>query len=381
MVKIYGSKKLTPMSSSDAQTNSIFIDSDDDQLKFKDSSSNISYLSKSFSHAKLFSLFGLNKIREAFDRSVSSSPLDDYFVEAYVDENGRNNSFTYDSAPIALHINNSYYKIGMVPTNRYDDDSRNNGTVDTSKWTITSSGTYNITDKKIYMYAHDNDTGEQSVTLESNDTTLDTSKEYLIGGKAQLYDTDGGGWSNGNSTVTIYFGGVSVFSRSHTSSGNYNQTWDFLIHIRYNGGWEYKDVINGSSYSSFSPSDAKFKYYTHARQDNSDSTNRAYLWVNFEGNGTTGSVDLEHTIPSGTFNSDVSSSICKTLIKDTESGASFQYKVSNASENSGWINDGELGTFTAFTSEPTTLTVKLTPKSSSPTIGYPSIRGVFLVCE
>jgi hypothetical protein len=86
--------------------------------------------------------------------------------------------------------------------------------------------------------------------------------------------------------------------------------------------------------------------------------------------------EIPFTIPTGTFAADVSSTFFKSLVYKYETGASLQYKISNGSEDSGYFSDGAIGNFTAFTSEPTTLTVKLTPKSSSPTAGYPAIYGV-----
>lgn len=47
-------------------------------------------------------------------------------------------------------------------------------------------------------------------------------------------------------------------------------------------------------------------------------------------------------------------------------------------DDSGYLNKDEISTFTAFTGEPTTLIVKLIPKTTSPTAGYPSIKGFAL---
>ena len=99
--------------------------------------------------------------------------------------------------------------------------------------------------------------------------------------------------------------------------------------------------------------------------------------------GTTSTTKVvEHTIPSGTFASNVSTLIGKALIKDTETGATITHRLENGSENSGDIADGELGTFTAFTSEPTKYIVKLTSKSSgTPSAGYPRIKGAGVLSE
>jgi hypothetical protein len=60
------------------------------------------------------------------------------------------------------------------------------------------------------------------------------------------------------------------------------------------------------------------------------------------------------------------------------------YTIANetiTNEDTGWLNPNIVEDFTAFTSEPTELIVKLIPKESSPTAGYPSIRGFSLRAE
>ena len=84
---------------------------------------------------------------------------------------------------------------------------------------------------------------------------------------------------------------------------------------------------------------------------------------------------VEHDIPSGTFPSDVDKLIGKALIEETESGATIEHRLENATENSGWIADGEFGSFTAFTSEPTKYKVRLTAPSTVTTLSVPKIKG------
>jgi len=99
--------------------------------------------------------------------------------------------------------------------------------------------------------------------------------------------------------------------------------------------------------------------------------------------GTISSVDsiITHTIPSGTFNSTISSFIASCIVEDWETGANIQIKLTNSTEDSGWFDYRELAQFTAFTSEPTTLITKLIPKTTSPTAGYPSIRTTTVRCS
>ena len=91
--------------------------------------------------------------------------------------------------------------------------------------------------------------------------------------------------------------------------------------------------------------------------------------------------EITHTIPSGTFPTTISSAVGSFLAQDWEAGASVQYKLTNATEDTGWLNSNEVSTFTAFTSQPTALIVNLVPKSSSPSAGYPSIRGFAIKAE
>lgn len=88
---------------------------------------------------------------------------------------------------------------------------------------------------------------------------------------------------------------------------------------------------------------------------------------------------ISHNIPSGTLSSTLSNSFLTFDSEDWESGADVQYKLTNTGgDDSGWLNSNEIQTFTAFTAEPDTLQVKLIPKTTSPTAGTPSIRGVYL---
>lgn len=92
---------------------------------------------------------------------------------------------------------------------------------------------------------------------------------------------------------------------------------------------------------------------------------------------------IEHTIPSGTFNTTISSAIGIPFVEDWETGANIQFKLTNAEpEDSGWLDamntEPTISTFSAFTAEPDSLIVRLVPKSSSPTSFYPSIRGFWV---
>lgn len=88
-------------------------------------------------------------------------------------------------------------------------------------------------------------------------------------------------------------------------------------------------------------------------------------------------------IPSGTFGTAISNAICGTILTDWESGANVQFRLLNTGgDDSGWLEaDDVVQAFTAFSSgEPDEVQIKLIQKTSSPTPGYPSIRGFAVRC-
>ena len=88
---------------------------------------------------------------------------------------------------------------------------------------------------------------------------------------------------------------------------------------------------------------------------------------------------ITHDIPSGTLPSTISTCVGSPLVADWETGADIQYKLTNANEDSGWLDVNKMESFTAFTSEPEQCVVKLIPKETDPTTGYPSIYGFGLI--
>jgi hypothetical protein len=87
---------------------------------------------------------------------------------------------------------------------------------------------------------------------------------------------------------------------------------------------------------------------------------------------------VEHVIPAGTFISTLSTAFMTFKADDWESGADVQFKLTNATEDTGWLDTNETVTFTALTAEPDNLIVNVIPKTTSPTANYPSINGVAL---
>jgi hypothetical protein len=117
-------------------------------------------------------------------------------------------------------------------------------------------------------------------------------------------------------------------------------------------------------------------------RNNSSSANCAYAYTLLYGDDTEGTLELN--IPSGRFPATISSFIANNIISDYETGADIQMKLTNATEDSGYFSIIKMttpATFTAFTSEPTKAIIKLIPKSSNPTAGYPSIKSMAVYAE
>ena len=91
--------------------------------------------------------------------------------------------------------------------------------------------------------------------------------------------------------------------------------------------------------------------------------------------------EVGHTIPTGTFSSTLSSAFATFKAEDWESGADVQFKLTNATEDTGWLATNIAVSFTALTAEPDYFFVKLIPKTTSPTAGYPSINGSALYAD
>jgi hypothetical protein len=89
-------------------------------------------------------------------------------------------------------------------------------------------------------------------------------------------------------------------------------------------------------------------------------------------------ITITHTIPAGTFPNDMSSSFLTYDPAEFEAGADVDYKWRNDAEDveTDWLASDIVVNFTSLGFEPDQLIKRLKPKSSSPTAGFPSSRGV-----
>ena len=295
----------------------------------------------------------LNKIRQQQDRSVDdSSNKDDIFSDAYIDATGRENTVNTGNTTAVFQSSGLYYENAAVAgttTESNFDSTTGTSNRNTVQQNFTANADLIVTTVKYNIAA-------------TNGYSSDMDVDILLNGSS-IASKAGNASSTGLKTVTFslsdystYIPSASIFSvRVERTSGG-DQDISVNTSIPTFTGTLYTNITTGS------PNDA--------------ICGGGGLEVTKMIGSTSTTKVVEHTIPSGTFPSNVSTLIGKALIKDTETGATITHRLENATENSGDIADGELGTFTAFTSEPTKYIVKLTSKSTgTPSAGYPRIKG------
>ena len=292
----------------------------------------------------LFLQIGINTIRQLMDRAIEFSKGNiDGWGEAYVDADGQLNSVnTYDS---------------QKPS-----PSDNDGSGTSLNMNFTTTNNYN------YFYISRIQIAVMNNAGLDIDVTIKNSSGNAITGTKSVGTT---GWD-----IDITY---DIEEYSELLSANEN----FSVVITKTGGDGNISIKNNYSFSG--------NVFTGGSQTYLGSTGSGGYGITVDGLITTAKFDtnkykvlnltdsvIQHTIPSGTFPSNINTAFGIPFIADWEDGADIQYKLTNSSEDSGWLNYGEVNSFTAFTSEPTTLIVKLIPKSSSPTAGYPSIKGFYI---
>lgn len=83
-------------------------------------------------------------------------------------------------------------------------------------------------------------------------------------------------------------------------------------------------------------------------------------------------------IPPGTFTSNISKICGIPLFASWETDDDIQFKLTNGSDDTGWLKHDEPCSFDPFLSEPTGLIIKMIPKSVSPSPSSPSLYGFYL---
>lgn len=219
----------------------------------------------------------------------------------------------------------------------------------------------------------------------SGDTTYDpnsmTNASYFFDGNDATAATRSAGVATLGKTFAAKLIGI-IRIKAQVSGG----TTSSLNLQSYNGSvWTTEVVLATSSggtasYDSYYQLNKTVQGIAINTSGNGTSgfTNTFYTLDYGTGDATAGTI--AHTIPTGTFSSGITKAIFFADIADWEIGADIQFQLSNGSgDSTGYLAYGgtpQVVTFTAFAAAPTILTVKLIPKGSSPTAGYPSVRGI-----
>ena len=294
------------------------------------------------------SIAGLNLIRMLIDRDIDFSVGEfDWWGDAYIDSNGRENSVDYTTSTTSTFIiDDLSYTTGITDEasgdSLSDPDSFDNPTYafngnlsspSDKDWTAAST-TYTL--GKTF--------GAKTVEYISYRFSLRISavSARTLTSKIQTYN--GSTWSDAE-TIGIL-----------TSAGETEE---------FSGIYKLDSSVQGVRISTTSSGATASIYVV-----------RIYSLV--YGDLTDGLI--YHTISAGTFSSTISEVIGVPFVVDWETGADIKYKLTgtSGSEDTGWLDAGitpELSTFTPFTAEPDTLIVKLVPKTTSPTADTPSIKG------
>lgn len=299
----------------------------------------------------------LNKLRQQQDRSVEiSNNKEDIFSDAYIDADGRENTVNTGNTTANYFSGDSSYEVDNATTGittQTQTDSRT-GSVSTSSsernFEITGDCNQPLIITSVTIRCAPSGSGTFAIYIDKNGTQ--------VASKVSTF-------SAGNLVTTTF--ALSDYSATLTTG----DTWG----VRYASG--------NNLYVETSP-----QTYTGTLFDGSTMVNItvpcngfSMTATNIQGSTSTSNI-IEHDIPSGTFSSTVSTLFGKSFITNTEGDAKIEHKLSNATEDSGYFEDGERGAFTAFTSEPTKYTVRLTSRTSgTPSPGYPRIKGSGVVSK
>lgn len=272
-------------------------------------------------------LAAMNNIRQLIAGAITNgTDGKDIYAEAYIDSDGRNNSVSGATAT----FNTNYYGRTAAVTGSEETKQFNGGSLTSVSFTIVLNQAGIVT-----QIGYDGQNVARTITI--SDGVSSASKSQTAASGTFTFtpsDYSGKGYlAAGNVTISIASAGTTYVLA--------NQTYDGTLF---------------------------------------DITNQPVI----AGGGTMGvkaidvvtNATITHTIAAGKFPAGITNACFKTLVKNYESGQSIQYKLTSAVDDSGYINDGETGTFTAFAQAPTALIVKLTAKSTNPTNTYPAIYGV-----
>lgn len=290
----------------------------------------------------------MNLIRMLQDRSVDLTANGREFAEAYIDSSGRLNSVD------SVNTDAKYDDVNLVYVPKPDDEASGDTTYDPSAYTNPE----NAFDGDDGTYAVFSSTSTGSSVLGKTFSAKTVNEVYVkwyihasdgvaihpITVKLQTYN--GSTWSD-HTTLHEY----DVVTNTYSASGTN------IVYINSS----IQGVRVAYTIDTSSPNTFECRLYSLEYGDPVDSV-------------------IAHNIPSGSFSSSFIAGFATALIKDWEDGANIQYRLTNGSDDTGYGDiDEVLEAGTTFSTEPTKFYVKLIPKTTSPSNGYPGVLGVGVI--
>lgn len=299
---------------------------------------------------------GQNTIQQLQDREITFSADGGMFAEAYIDADGRKNSVvTADTT--TQFVTDKYTAIDLS----IDTDLVAAGTIQSS----VTSGTNEWTTPENAFDGDDSTSASTSKPSNSNTLSAIVGKTFtstfieIVKVKASLSCTSN---SNNRSIVLQTYNGTTWTNALTLASTTLNITLN----------------VEQSYYLSLTVQGVRI-VFSASSPGNNFSSNLSLSTL--EGGDSLNLPTIKHAIPTGTFSSTPSTAFMTFKAEDWESGADVQFKLTNATEDTGWLASNEVVSFTALTAKPDECIVKLIPKATSPTAGYPSINGIALYSD
>lgn len=286
---------------------------------------------------------GLSSIRFLLNGTITyGAGQTDGWGEAYIDSNGRMDSV---SANTALFLTNKY-----IPQTNNTEAHGVALATSSSRSTACGERIYNKTSNNLFLV---------SVTKVDAGVTATTAR---LRSDADV-----------DIATATFSGTTATFSTAPALSPSTN----YRVVVDSGGsayGYKYK---NGASTYPYSGTTIN---WTTAIDNVSPTTLDVYAISSLVVASVAPSYTVTHTLPSGTFTSTISSAIGVPMLSNWESGADIKYKLTNTVEDTGWLassNTPSISSFTAFTSQPTSLIVQLIPKNL-PTVNTPGLLGFWV---
>ena len=300
----------------------------------------------------------LNRINQQEDRSITLSlGSDDIFSDAYIDATGRDNTVNTSNTTALFRGDTNYSELGYR-TDNFSEGSTTDQVTEAGADTTDNNWAFNVMTisscfiSQIVLYCNSSGTVDIYIKRRDNSGPTLASKTSVS-------------LSTGSNTINFAF--------SDYDAGELPLAGERLyISISASGSPNIRKVNTKTYTSTLIKNDASNQNFP----GEGSITAKAVV-------GTTSTTSvIEHTIPSGTFSSTVDTLVAKAKILETEGDAKVEHRLENATENSGWISDGTVSSFTAFTSEPTKYIVRLTARTTgTATPGLPAITGAGVYSE